>query len=151
MRRESLPITPATSAPSATTQAPVKVARSTIASGASSTASAKPSARTNLPSASVLRTSMVLPLRVVRTSPGFVAVPLGMFSVHGAIPRTLTLTPAALQAPSTAITTAAPLMSSFIAIIPSPLLSDRPPESNVMPLPTTATVGTVAPCEPSGS
>src|SRR6478735_6073027 len=37
-----------------------------------------------------------------------------------------------------AITAAAPAMSVFIPIIPVPLLRDSPPESNVMPLPTSA-------------
>ena len=79
------------------------------------------------------------------------AVPLGMFSVQGAMPITRTFTPAALQAPSVAMTAAAPLMSSFIVIMPSPLLSDRPPESNVMPLPTSTTVGALAAPASAGS
>jgi len=37
-----------------------------------------------------------------------------------------------------ATTAAAPLMSHFIVVIDAPGLSDRPPESNVMPLPTSA-------------
>src|SRR5664280_2724667 len=41
-----------------------------------------------------------------------------------------------LIAPSTA---APPLMSVFIAIMPSAVFSDRPPESKVMPLPTSTT------------
>ena len=52
-------------APSATMQAPVSVARSMIASGSSSEASTSASARTSRPSASVLSTSIVVPLRAV--------------------------------------------------------------------------------------
>ena len=37
-------------------------------------------ARTSLPWESVLTTSTVLPPALVKTSPGFIAVPLGMFS-----------------------------------------------------------------------
>ena len=55
--------------PSATMHAPVRVARSTMASGSSSLASDRASARTSRPSASVLSTSMVLPLRARSTSP----------------------------------------------------------------------------------
>jgi hypothetical protein len=79
----SLPISPATFSPSATTHAPVSVARSTIASAFSSTASESASARISRPSASVLSTSTVLPLRIFKTSPGRIAPPLGMFSTSG--------------------------------------------------------------------
>ena len=44
---------------------------------------------------------------------------------------------AASTAPSTA---AAPAMSTFMYSMPVDGLSDRPPESNVMPLPTSAAV-----------
>src|SRR5918912_1548571 len=40
------------------------------------------------PSASVLMTSIVFPRWLVTTSPGFTAVPLGMFSVLGISPTT---------------------------------------------------------------
>ena len=62
--------------------APVSVAMSTIASGCTSDASDSPSASTRRPSASVLWISTVLPLRIVSTSPSFIAVPDGMLSVH---------------------------------------------------------------------
>ena len=55
-----------------------------MASGASSTARDRPSASTRRPSQSVLSTSMVLPLRILSTSPGLTALPPGMFSVVGA-------------------------------------------------------------------
>ena len=77
------PSGPATFSPSATTHAPVSVARSTIASGFSSLARLSASARIRRPSASVLSTSTVLPLRIVNTSPGRIASPLGMFSTSG--------------------------------------------------------------------
>ena len=79
----SLPIRPAIFSPSATTQAPVSVARSITAAGLSSDASESASARMRRPSASVLSTSTVLPLRIRSTSPGRIAVPLGMFSTSG--------------------------------------------------------------------
>ncbi len=74
---------PAILSPSATMHAPVSVARSMIASGLSSDASESASARISRPSASVLSTSTVLPLRIVSTSPGRIALPLGMFSTSG--------------------------------------------------------------------
>ena len=121
--------------------APVRVATSMIASGSSSAARDSPSARTSRPSASVLRTSMVAPLRMVRTSPGLRAAPPGMFSVMGAMAVTRTGTPSSAQAAMAPSTIAAPLMSVFIVVIPSAVLSDSPPESKVMPLPTSTTWG----------
>ena len=73
-----------------------------------------PSTRTSRPSASVLITSTVLPLMLVKTSPGFVAPPPGRFSVHGATAMTLTFglrVPIAVMA---AMTDAAPVMSAFM-------------------------------------
>ena len=140
IQRSSLPMSPATLMPSATMQAPVSVARSMTASGFSSAASDSPSARMRRPSASVLRTSTVLPLRILRTSPGLMARPPGMFSVVGTNPMTLVGTPAARSTDIAPMTAAAPDMSVFIVSMPSAGLSDRPPESKVMPLPTRATV-----------
>ena len=54
-------MTPAVRLPSATVAAPVRVATSTISTGLSSPDLTIPSARTSLPSASVLSTSTVLP------------------------------------------------------------------------------------------
>jgi hypothetical protein len=71
-----------------------------------------------------------------------------MFSVVGMMAITFTGTPPrraragmADIAPSTA---AAPDLSVFIVSMPSAVLIDRPPESNVIPLPTRARVA-VAP------
>ena len=119
-----------------------------MASGFSSAASDSPSARTRRPSASVFSTSMVLPLRARSTSPGLMARPLGMFSVVGMIPITRTGTCRSARADIVASTAAAPDMSVFIDIMPSAVLSESPPESKVIPFPTSATV-TEAP--PSGS
>ena len=120
-------------------QAPVSVARSTIASTFSSTANDSPSASTRRPSASVLRTSTVVPVRAVNTSPGFTAVPLGRLSVHIIQPTTSVRTSSPGSSAMVASTVAAPAMSVFIVIMPAAGLSDRPPESKVMPLPTRAT------------
>ena len=65
-----------------------------------------------------------------------------MFSVIGASAVTRTLTPRSAQADSAPSTMAAPLMSVFIVVMPSAVFSDRPPESKVMPLPTSTTWGT---------
>ena len=113
-----------------------------MASGSISAARERPSARTSRPSASVFSTSIVCPSRMVSTSPGFVARPPGMFSVTGVTPVTFTLTPRSPQADSVAITAAAPLISVFIVSIPPAVFSERPPESNVMPLPAKTTWGT---------
>ena len=75
---------------------------------------------------------------MVRTSPGRVAVPLGMFSARQAYAVTLIGRPSFAIASIAVTTAAAPAMSIFIVDIPGPLLIERPPESNVMPLPTSA-------------
>ncbi len=85
---------------------------------------------------------MVWPSRMVRTSPGLVARPPGMFSVVGAMAVTRTGTPSSPHAPIAASTAAAPLMSVFMVTMPSAVLSESPPESKVMPLPTSTTCGT---------
>ncbi len=119
--------------------APVSVATSMMASGWSSTARLSPSARTRRPSASVLSTSIVVPFLAVSTSPGRIARFPGRFSVSGAIAVTFAAAPsraATLRAPRTI---AAPVMSVFIVAIPSAVFRLSPPESNVMPLPTSTT------------
>ena len=78
----SLPMTAAVIMPSAARAAPVSVAMSTIASTPSSLASAIASAMTRRPSASVLTTSMVRPLRAGQHVPELVAEPDGMLSVQ---------------------------------------------------------------------
>ena len=67
--------------PSATTIAPVSVARSTSRSAPRSIACARQSASTSRPSASVLLTSIVMPDFARTMSPGLTARPRGMFSV----------------------------------------------------------------------
>ena len=64
-----------------------------------------------------------------------------MFSAIGIQASTSTATPSCATARSVAITAAAPPMSHFISSIAAAGLSDRPPESKVMPLPTSATCG----------
>ena len=61
---------------------------------------------------------MVLPLRVVSTSPGLVAEPLGMFSVIGAQAVTGIRPPRAAMASTAASTAAAPPMSVFMVSMP---------------------------------
>ena len=71
-------------------------------------------------------------------SPGLVACPPGMFSHAGMTPTTLTgafISASARSVPSTA---AAPDMSNFISSISAAGLSEMPPVSKVMPLPTSA-------------
>ena len=72
------------------------------------------------------------------TSFGRRAEPDGMFSaMHShAVSRTGSASRAAASV--TASTVAAPVMSYFMPIIEAGGLSERPPESNVMPLPTRA-------------
>src|SRR4051794_41892719 len=119
-------------------QAPVRVATSMMASTPASTARDSPSARTRRPSASVFNTSTVLPLRMVRTSPGLVADPPGMFSVAGMMPMTLTGGARAAvtdMAPSTA---AGPAFSGFLVSLPPALLVGNPPGAEGIPLSPTA-------------
>jgi hypothetical protein len=107
-------------------------------SGSSSLARASASAITSLPSASVLSTSTVLPPYMVRTSDGLWALPLGMFSARAPYAVTATFGASFAIATTAVRTAAAPLMSHFIVTIASFGLSDKPPESKVMPLPTKA-------------
>ena len=125
--------------PRAMTQAPVRVARSTMASTSNFSAKTRASARVSRPSASVLLTSMVLPLEAVRISPGCMAWPLIIFSVAAQIKWTSALgliCPIALAAPRVA---APPPMSIFMVSMPLPTpLMFNPPESKVTLLPTMA-------------
>ena len=89
LKSSSLDQSPVASWPSATTHAPVKVAKSMIYSGSNSPAFQSPSERTSLPSASVFRTSIVLPDSVVITSPGRCALEEGIFSAIHVIATTL--------------------------------------------------------------
>ncbi len=81
------------------------------------------------PSASVLRTSTVLPRYIVSTSPGRVARPEIMFSAIGAKAVTRTGSSSSAMARIALTTLAAPAMSIFIVVIEAPGLIDRPPES----------------------
>ena len=97
-----------------------------------------PSARTSLPSASVVMTSMVVLSMAVSTSPGLVAAGPGMFSAAGITATMPTGSFMRAAAAAAANTAAAPLMSLFIAPMFSAGLIDIPPLSNVIPLPTRA-------------
>ena len=78
------------------------------------------------------------PLRSVSTSPGRRAWPLGMFSAMQAKAVTLTGSSSSAIATVAATMAAAPAMSSFIVCMEEPGLMESPPESKVMPLPTSA-------------
>ena len=73
------------------------------------------------------------------TSPGFSAEPLGMFSLHGMAAITLIFGLSNAMDRMVARIDAAPAMSSFIVSMPLRSLMLRPPESNAMPLPESAT------------
>ena len=62
-----------------------------------------------------------------------------MFSAAATSPVTRTGAPSAASADMVAITAAPPAMSVFISFMLSLGFSDRPPLSNVMPLPTSTT------------
>ncbi len=91
------------------------------------------------PSASVLRISIVCPDMLLTTSPGLIARPSGMFSHAGMTPTRFRLGFNSATARSVPSTLAAPPMSNFISSISAPGLSEMPPVSNVMPLPTSTT------------
>ena len=88
------------------------------------------------PSASVLMISMDLPDMAICTSPGFWALPEGMFSVAKIMAVTLTFGFSNAIARITPIMVAAPAISYFIFSMPSAGLMDMPPVSKVTPLPT---------------
>ena len=111
---------------------------STIFVDPSFRAYAMASARINLPSASVLITSIVLPVIARTTSPGLVAFPEGRFSEHGTTPSTGIEGLICAIARIAPITVAPPVMSYFINSMLSPGLSEMPPESKVIPFPTNA-------------
>ena len=82
---------------------------------------------------------MVRPPKWVITSPGRIAEPEGMFSAVATRPVTRTAARRPASADMAAITAAPPAMSVFMAFMPSFGLSESPPLSNVMPLPTRTT------------
>ena len=131
-------MTPAVRSPRAISCAPVRVATSMMASGNSWLAATMPSAMTRRPSASVLRTSTVLPPNMVRTSAGRWAAPEGMFSAMHSQAVALTGRPRPARASTVLRTTAAPAMSHFMSPMPRAGLMEMPPVSKVMPLPTRA-------------
>jgi hypothetical protein len=94
--------------------------------------------RISRPSASVLITSIVLPFIALTMSPGFVALPPGMFSVAGTMPTTLIFGLVLPMALIVAMTPAPPDMSYFMSSMRSAGLIEMPPVSNVIPLPTSA-------------
>ena len=82
---------------------------------------------------------MVWPDMLVTTSPGLTARPLGMLSQVGTSTTRLTLALSDATAARVPSTLAAPHMSNFISSISAPGLSEMPPVSKVMPLPTRTT------------
>ncbi len=81
----------------------------------------------------------MVPPRIVITSEGRVAVPEGMFSARASHPVTRTGSPSRATATTVPSTAAAPDMSLFMSSMPAGGLSEMPPVSNVIPLPTRAT------------
>ena len=135
----SSPISPAMRCPSATTCAPVRVATSTIASGCSSLAAASASAITSRPSASVFSTSTVVPPCIRSTSFGRIGGARRHVLGEAEPARDPHRHPRARRArrSPTARRQPRPCRSSCRPSTP-PGFSERPPESNVMPLPTSA-------------
>ena len=87
----------------------------------------------------MLRISTVWPDMLFTMSPGFDAAPPGMFSVVGTSPMTLSLGFSSATARKVPSTLAAPHMSNFISSISAAGLSEMPPVSKVIPLPTSTT------------
>ena len=73
---------------------------------------------------------------LVTTSPGLIALPLGMFSQAGIRPTRLIFGFSCATARKVPSTLAAPPMSNFISSISAAGLIEMPPVSKVMPLPT---------------
>mmetsp|Transcript_4514 Transcript_4514/g.8061 ORF Transcript_4514/g.8061 Transcript_4514/m.8061 type:complete len:261 (+) Transcript_4514:274-1056(+) len=132
--------------PSETMHAPVNVDSSMMLSQPHSlSAKTNASASVSLPSASVLSTSIVLPLLAVRMSLGTIALALIMFS-HAATTKWAStpggwVSPTARAAPRTA---AAPPQSNFMSSI-MPVLMLYPPVSKRSPLPTIPTFFLMSP------
>ena len=126
--------------PKAMTIAPVSVATSIISFAPKDLTYVIASAKTNLPSASVLSISIVLPDIVLTISPGFCAFPPGMFSVAGTTAITFIRGCNSAIANILDITAPPPAMSPFISPILVAGLIEIPPESNVIPFPTSASL-----------
>ena len=82
--------------------------------------------------------STVVPSYVVSTSPGRKDAPPTMFSASAAKPLTRIGSSSRAMVSTACTMAAAPAMSSFIVGMLAAGLMVRPPESNVMPLPTSA-------------
>ena len=89
-------------------------------------------------------TSTVLPDALLRTSPGLMARPPGMFSAIGITPMTRIGAFNSAMAHMAHATAAPPAMSSFIRSMSAAGLIEMPPVSNVMPLPTSPSTGDAA-------
>ena len=116
-----------------------------ILSAPCATAWQRQSASTRRPSASVLLTSIVLPLAASTMSPGLTDRPLGRFSVAPTTATTFSGRRRRAIAASASMTAAPPDMSNFISAILAPGFSDMPPLSNVTALPTNPSAGPFAP------
>ncbi len=95
----------------------------------------------------MLSTSTVVPPYIVSTSPGRRAAPETMFSAIGAKVVTLSGRPSRAIASVAWTTAAAPAMSDFMSFMDEAGLIVRPPESKVIPLPTSARCA----CAPRGA
>ena len=84
----------------------------------------------------------------VSTSPGRCAVPDGMFSAIGTVAITSIGSRSRAASTTVAITAAAPPMSEVMWCMLAAGLIEMPPVSNVMPLPTRATVLALRPLPP---
>ena len=85
--------------------------------------------------------SIDLPDIAICTSPGFWAVPEGMFSVAQTMPMTRTFGLSWAMARMAPIMAAPPAMSYFIFSMPSEGLMEMPPLSKVIPFPTRPRTG----------
>ena len=89
----------------------------------------------------MLMISIDLPDMAICTSPGFCAVPEGMFSLAQTMPMTRTFGLSWAMARMAPIMAAPPAMSYFIFSMPSEGLMEMPPLSKVIPLPDQAEHG----------
>mmetsp|Transcript_13137 Transcript_13137/g.46124 ORF Transcript_13137/g.46124 Transcript_13137/m.46124 type:complete len:205 (-) Transcript_13137:998-1612(-) len=136
--------TAGTSVPRATRPAPVRVAASMSSSGFSSHAATSASAITSRPSASVLPISVVMPFLATRMSPGRKETASTLFSAAAIRTRSLTFSLSRMIMWARPRTSAEPPMSFFICRIPDAGLMSSPPVSNVMPFPTSVTLGSLS-------
>ena len=88
--------------------------------------------------------SIVFPFDAVRMSPGLYAAASCMFSVDATTVSTRTGRPSSAIAAVASITAAPPHMSPFMSCMRSGGLSEIPPESNVIALPTRPSVTSAA-------